>query len=313
MGSSLLGMDPGIVEAASADLKGQAASLTAIKSRIASLVDQAGNNWNGQDAKNFRQEWYYSYQSQVASAITLLSDMSADLTRQAHDQRVTSGGGGGGGKGLGPTPKSVAPTEPTDWVGVASDTSNLSSSAVSLTSGWLTYVRSGHLTDGTWTKVAGHWQLSKPNDGPPSTHLDKGLGIASTGLSAAGLGLGIYDTVANWGSKNTAEKVSAVAGDFSSALSTVSGVGGMLSKAGPLTKLVPGLNIAAGVTSAISDGAAAVSEWNKGNHVTAVIDGVAALGDVLSCAPPPAGLVGAGISLLAGGAKVLNNIFHLWK
>jgi len=137
------------------------------------------------------------------------------------------------------------------------------------------------------------------------------------------LGLGIYDTVNTWGSKNTAEKVSAVAGDLSSLASTASGALGIattfsstfskaLSTAGPLAHIVPGLNIAAGVASAISDGASAISDFQKGNYITGTIDTVAAIGDALSCAPPPLGLVGAGVSLAAGGLKILGSIFH-WK
>ena len=91
---AIIGMEPEQIESVAADLRRQAGELTAIRTRVNSQVQHATENWRGPDLQQFTDLWYGSYQSQLASACTILSAMADALVRQAADQRATSSGDG---------------------------------------------------------------------------------------------------------------------------------------------------------------------------------------------------------------------------
>lgn len=85
------GMTVTNIRSSAGELTRQADELTAIRSRVESLVNEASRHWEGSDISQFRGTWQNSYRARLNQAADRLRSMSAELVRQAAQQEATSG------------------------------------------------------------------------------------------------------------------------------------------------------------------------------------------------------------------------------
>jgi len=335
------GMTPDQIDAAASQLRAQAQELQSVSSKVTSLVDEAARCWQGNDVASFRSAWYGSYRSRLSTAKSHLESMASELNRQATQQRDTSSastvnkvgsitipaGGSAGGPAMfalggsaaaGADSISVASNVAASvWDsatilynfadGVFADGWHLSPFSLDIVGGTFLYP---HMAASDWMEANG---LPKDYESAAS-----GMGFAKFGTVVSGISLvsDVMTLATGWQDMHSPyEKVSAVANTVSDATATVAGVGTLLLGAGkialdsPLAKVVPGLNIASNIASAVSDGAQAINDFQNGNWGHGILNGVEALASVASCIPGPIGVVGTVASLGLHAVEGVLNVF----
>ena len=338
------GMSPDQIDSAASQLRTQAQELQYISTRVSSLIDQAAKNWQGSDMSSFRSAWYGSYRGKMATAKSHLDSMASELNRQATDQRNVSNAG------TVPTigPATIPTIDPASGPAAsqpggspAAGTNGVYTTSHVMTSVWDTVSAVKNFVDGTFSNK---WHLSPitidalgkngqflyphmaSSDWMQANGLPKdyataysGTGVAQIGTVVSGMALGtdIMTLTTGWqGLDSPYKKVTAVANTVSDATATVAGVGSVLVGAGkilldsPLAKVIPGLNIASNIASAVADGAQAAEAWKNHDVAGAVLNGVEALASVASCIPGPIGVVGTVASL---GLHALEGVFSIFK
>ena len=72
-------------------LKDRSADVSNLMNRVDALVNEAANNWHGQDANNFRNEWATNYRRAMQQLATELAQLGQKAVANAEEQRQVSG------------------------------------------------------------------------------------------------------------------------------------------------------------------------------------------------------------------------------
>ena len=85
-----LGMNDDEVNAQGNVLQHQAEAIQKLISKVDSEVESLKANWQGDDSKQFEQEWTGTHRPELQKAQKLLTDMKSTIDREVSQQRSTS-------------------------------------------------------------------------------------------------------------------------------------------------------------------------------------------------------------------------------
>lgn len=91
---SFSGMDTEVVASVARALDAKATVLETLTSAANNTMTQAANAWHGQDGASFYAQWRERHHRALLSAVAMVREMAAELSREAQQQEQASDGGG---------------------------------------------------------------------------------------------------------------------------------------------------------------------------------------------------------------------------